>query len=281
MPEFLTTYKASSYIEDIIRKANKNLVLVSPFLNLSDNLSTRLMDASSRNVEIIIIYGKNKLKPASQKQLEKLKNLSLYFCKELHAKCYFNETAMVITSMNMYDYSERNNREMGVYISKAHDSNLYNEALLEVESILRNSTKETIETKSQDTYYVNNHSPGDKQETRAPSIAHGFKPNNKAPAYFQYNKNNKAKLNNFIKVNPFNEKSCPRCKEGFLVERVSSIGEHVGEKFLGCSRYPKCRYKEEIQINKAVNPRRTCKTCGAELQPGFIFCHICGERNNQ
>ncbi|MBN2111621.1 DNA topoisomerase I [Candidatus Woesearchaeota archaeon] len=38
------------------------------------------------------------------------------------------------------------------------------------------------------------------------------------------------------------EKSCPKCKEGKLVLRKSIYGS-----FLGCNRYPKCRYTEKFQ----------------------------------
>jgi hypothetical protein len=39
--------------------------------------------------------------------------------------------------MNMYDFSERNNREMGVLIEESNDEDLYQEAITEVQSILR------------------------------------------------------------------------------------------------------------------------------------------------
>ena len=38
---------------------------------------------------------------------------------------------------------------------------------------------------------------------------------------------------------------CPRCKAE-LVLRTAKKGEHAGEQFYGCSRFPKCRYKESV-----------------------------------
>ena len=38
---------------------------------------------------------------------------------------------------------------------------------------------------------------------------------------------------------------CPRCK-GKLVMRTAAKGKHKGEKFLGCSNYPECRYLENL-----------------------------------
>lgn len=38
---------------------------------------------------------------------------------------------------------------------------------------------------------------------------------------------------------------CPRCNAE-LVLRTARKGEHAGEQFYGCSRFPKCRYKESV-----------------------------------
>ncbi len=95
----------------------------------------RLSDANGRGIKILVIYGKDQLKPGEKDQLLKLKNLSLLFCENLHAKCYFNEDNMVITSMNMYEFSEKNNREMGLLINRASDSEAFSNAVKEIQSI--------------------------------------------------------------------------------------------------------------------------------------------------
>lgn len=125
MVEFLTTSGTSHYIEDIIIEASKKLVLVSPYLQVSKTLCQRLKDASNRGVIINIIYGKDELNPNERNSLEELKNVKLFFLKNLHAKCYFNEVKMVITSMNMYQFSEKTNREMGVLIDANIDKTLF------------------------------------------------------------------------------------------------------------------------------------------------------------
>jgi len=143
MAKFLTTKGTSSCIEDIIRNAKDELVLVSPYLRLSEKFFQRLKEADRQNVKIYLIYGKNKLKPEEKRQLQQLKNLSLYFCKELHAKCYFNEETMVITSMNMYEYSENNNWEMGVLVSKKEDRDIFDDVVKEALSIKNIAAKDS------------------------------------------------------------------------------------------------------------------------------------------
>ena len=144
MAEFLTTQGTSHNIEDIIIKANKKLVLISPFLQISKTLFERLKDADRQNVKIILIYGKDELKPNERRQLKQLRNLSLYFFENLHAKCFFNEESMVITSMNMYEFSEKTNREMGVLIRANGDEKVYNEAVKEADSILASAKKDSL-----------------------------------------------------------------------------------------------------------------------------------------
>src|SRR5688572_30369139 len=129
MADFLTTSGISYQIENIIVEAKNKLVLVSPFLQLSKTLFERLKDASNKGVAIKIIYGKDQLKPNEQDSLADLKNVELYFFENLHAKCYFNEAKMVITSMNMYEFSEKTNREMGVFIDRQKDKELFEKAV--------------------------------------------------------------------------------------------------------------------------------------------------------
>lgn len=144
MAEFLTTKGIASEIEKIIRKAKKEIVLVSPYLKINKTFYERLGEASEKKIPITIIYGKDHLKSNEKDSLYKLSSLNLFYYDDLHAKCFYNEEKLIITSMNMYDFSEKNNREMGVLIEKKKDNNLYQEAVDEAESILRLSDKVLI-----------------------------------------------------------------------------------------------------------------------------------------
>jgi phosphatidylserine/phosphatidylglycerophosphate/cardiolipin synthase-like enzyme len=139
MADFLSTNGISYQIENIILGAKKKLVLVSPYLKLSKLLLERLTDASDKDIAIKIIYGKSELNPKELEQLNSLKNVELYYFDNLHAKCYFNESKMVITSMNMYEFSEKNNREMGILIDRIADNNIFDAAVEETASILKAS----------------------------------------------------------------------------------------------------------------------------------------------
>ena len=138
MAEFLTTQGTAYALENIIINANKWLILICPYLNITENFLSRLHEAEKKGVKIYIVYGKGELKPAEKAKLQKLANLSLRYYKNLHAKCYLNEESMIITSMNLLEFSEKTNREMGVLIRKGDDNDkkTYEDAIREVKSII-------------------------------------------------------------------------------------------------------------------------------------------------
>jgi len=142
--KFLTTLEASAKVEKIIREAKNELIVITPFLKLSNLFLERFRDAENRGVRIKLVYGKRELDSEEQSNLEQLNNLELYYCESLHAKCYFNEDQMVITSLNLYDYSIKNNREMGVYIRKNEDKKLFYDAQTEANSIIQSAILEKI-----------------------------------------------------------------------------------------------------------------------------------------
>ncbi len=135
MAKFLTTHAIAYHVEEVIRTAVKQLALVSPYLRLSAAFLNRLRDADARGVKTYIFYGKDELHPNERAKLEQLTNVKLCFMKNLHAKCYLNERLAVIGSMNMYEFSEKNNREMGVLVTKEDDREVFLDAWQETKSI--------------------------------------------------------------------------------------------------------------------------------------------------
>lgn len=147
MAKFLTTSGVSYQVELIIKEAKKKLVLISPFVQISKVLLERLQNASDKGVQIHLIYGKDELKPVEKKQLNSIENLRLYYYQNLHAKCYFNEKTMVVTSMNLYEFSDKHNREMGVLIQKSDDAEMFNDGVEETASIIKSAKIIELENK--------------------------------------------------------------------------------------------------------------------------------------
>src|SRR4030042_4830759 len=135
MAKFLTARATTAEIENIINNAVKGVIFISPFIKITDSLFQNIQAADQRGIKTKIIYGKKELELTTREQLKQLKNNKLYFLDNLHAKCYFNEQKMIITSLNLYGFSDKNNREMGVLIDKNEDNDVFTEAVREVELI--------------------------------------------------------------------------------------------------------------------------------------------------
>lgn len=134
MSKFITSSNLDNEIESIIREAKTKLLLISPYINLSDNIKNLLMQKTFHpELEIIVAFreewkeeknrGDNNVEIESKyknlKELEVWKNfpnIRLVGLNNLHAKYYANESKGVITSLNLYRYSIKNNIEYGCLI---------------------------------------------------------------------------------------------------------------------------------------------------------------------
>ncbi|MCK6600600.1 MAG: phospholipase D family protein [Bacteroidetes bacterium] len=156
MPELLTTLGISHSIEKLIREAEDEIILVTPYIKLSRNLYERLKQASSRGIEVSIVYGKSDLDKKQSDLLAELENLNLFYLDKLHAKCYLNENRLIIGSMNMHEYSERENSELGVEFNKSDDELIINEALLEIKSFVQNAVLKKKSSRTDKVGFVSN-----------------------------------------------------------------------------------------------------------------------------
>ena len=141
MAKYLRTSSISAELENLIRDARKEVYIISPYLKLSDNVKELLNDKEREKVDVRIIFGKQELAPTEMSYLEDLRYVRLYFSKNLHAKCYMNDSKMIISSMNLYEYSQVNNREMGILIDTENeeDKTVYEDARRDIDSIIHNS----------------------------------------------------------------------------------------------------------------------------------------------
>lgn len=121
MSKFLTGKELEDAVTDIIFDAKSILLIVSPFIKLDKYFKT-LFDRHLTNPEIhlIIAFGKNEGnvgKSISREDFEYFKKfpyVSIVYIPNLHAKYYANETKGIISSINLYDFSFKNNIEFGV-----------------------------------------------------------------------------------------------------------------------------------------------------------------------
>ena len=144
MAKFLNTSATNYFLEELIKDAKDRLVLVSPFLKLNDRMKELLSDKNRLKIDVRIVYGKSELQPQEIDWLRGLTYIRTSFCKNLHAKCYLNEELCIITSLNLYEFSQVNNNEMGILIRRSEDGALYKDAYEEAQRIIRISDEVRI-----------------------------------------------------------------------------------------------------------------------------------------
>jgi len=141
MAEFLSTAGASNAIEQMIKSSKQRLYLISPYLQINPLLRSLLqqLDNKISTIDIRFVSRTDKINAEDMNFLQNLKNVKVFALDNLHAKCYLNEEMAILTSLNLYQYSQHNNIEMGIKITKATDNELYSAIYEEVDRILAES----------------------------------------------------------------------------------------------------------------------------------------------
>ncbi len=121
MAKFLTGNELNTELEKIFERADEQIILISPFIKLHDRfISTLRTKKDNHKLEITIVFGKNEedmsksMKQEDFNFFKEFPNIQIRYERRLHAKYYSNETSAILTSMNLYTYSQDNNIEAGV-----------------------------------------------------------------------------------------------------------------------------------------------------------------------
>jgi len=126
MAKFLKGNELNAELEKILETAKKQIILISPYIKLHNRYKATLLTKIDKpNLEIILLFGKNKediSKSMKQDDFDFFKqfpNIEIRYEERLHAKYYANETKALLTSMNLYGFSQNNNIEAGVLMESS------------------------------------------------------------------------------------------------------------------------------------------------------------------
>lgn len=121
MSKFITEHNLNTEISNIFSDADRKLILISPYIKLHSRFKDILrLKQKNFKLSITIVFGKNEndiTKSLTQEDFEFLKqfpNIELRYEPRLHAKYYANDLVSILTSMNLYDFSQNNNIEVGI-----------------------------------------------------------------------------------------------------------------------------------------------------------------------
>ena len=132
MAEFLNTEDVSSRLLRIINESEKEIWIISPYISVHDRIRNAIdYKIKNSSVKLHVIYRYEEKGHDVKDWLESMSQVKLSFCERLHAKCYFNEKEALLASMNLYEYSQNNNYEMGILVSREHEPHLYDNIIEE------------------------------------------------------------------------------------------------------------------------------------------------------
>ena len=121
MAKFLTGNKLNHELSQLLERADEEIILISPFIKLHDRYASILRTKKdNQKLRIIIVFGKNEadysksMKKEDFEFFKEFPNIQIRYEKRLHAKYYSSESSAILTSMNLYSYSQDNNIEAGV-----------------------------------------------------------------------------------------------------------------------------------------------------------------------
>jgi len=132
-------------IKSIFKQSKSEIVILVPYIKISDAIWQEMKNAEKKGKHIIIVYRENEMKSVEKDKLYSLPHVTLLNHPHIHTKCYMNEESIIIGSMNLYEHSEVYNREMGVLAHLDSFDTIYEDAKREIREVIKAST---IEKKS-------------------------------------------------------------------------------------------------------------------------------------
>lgn len=105
MAKFLDTRNCTAEISNLFKNTGSDLILISPYLQLSKDFRDLLAYRDGKGKKTTLVFRTPKLSPDDIDYFRALRSVTLKYCEDLHAKCYINDEWMIITSLNLYQFS--------------------------------------------------------------------------------------------------------------------------------------------------------------------------------
>ena len=117
--QFLRNESLVGQLYEIIKTANEELVIISPYINISGRAERALKAAAKRATKVTIISRKESGKSVSKDDAARFDDFvklgfNVFLVERLHAKLYFNESRGILASVNFNKSSQDNSEEIGI-----------------------------------------------------------------------------------------------------------------------------------------------------------------------
>jgi len=125
MAEFFKGNRVLAALEEIITKADKELIIVSPFISFHTRFEDVLKEKITNDkLKVTVVFGEgekallNNFDPSDLDFLKGMPNVELRHEPRLHSNYYANEHHSLLSSINLYDFAQNEQIEFGVQVNK-------------------------------------------------------------------------------------------------------------------------------------------------------------------
>ncbi len=113
MHTILYNHQISAALCDLVAESRKQLLIVSPYIDIWPHFEQQLKSALKRGVEITIVFRRSE----AEKYADCWKSwlawgIDVRHAENLHTKLYMNDDTVIMGSMNLYEFSQRNSEEL-------------------------------------------------------------------------------------------------------------------------------------------------------------------------
>lgn len=131
-------------ISTLFLEAKSKIIIVSPYIKISEwkKMLVNLEQCQSKGIEIDCYY--RDLHDRDLRVLERLE-VNLYQIEGLHAKLYFNESQVIVSSMNLHEYSDNNSIDIGMLYQREEE---YREVFEYFEKYIKSQREDNQEASS-------------------------------------------------------------------------------------------------------------------------------------
>ena len=98
-------------------ESRQTVYLISPYWQMNANLRSAIKDAVTDGVRVKCIMRANEKLTGEDIEFFRNNRVEIRGLPHLHAKLYLNDSEALVTSLNLYNYSDKESIELGVIVS--------------------------------------------------------------------------------------------------------------------------------------------------------------------
>lgn len=125
MAIFLNSKATNHQIEQLIRGTRQRLVILTPILKFNARLCELLEQKQRQNADILVVYNQSRLNSQELLWIEAQPSVRTRRLRNLHGKCFLNEEAVILSSLNPYEFGQMLRNEMGMLVLRHEEPALF------------------------------------------------------------------------------------------------------------------------------------------------------------